>query len=107
MRLTTTELIERGEALARAHQAVRVEKADQKAAKERMKDTLDDLEGEVGRLARIVRDKAEDRAVTCTRVYDFAAGQVQVVREDTGEVVATRAMSEDERQIALPVHGVQ
>lgn len=105
--LTDHELLERGDQLARAHQAVLDAKAEQKAAAERAKDTLNELEGAVRRLARVVREKTEPRDVECRIVHDYAAHSVQVVRTDTGEVVASRAMSEHERQIGLPMHGVQ
>lgn len=105
--LTTDELLARGDGLARAHRAVRDEQAKQKAVKEEMKQRLEDLEGEVGKLARIVRDKAEDRDVECRIVHDYLANAVQVVREDTGEVIEARAMTDRERQIGLPMHGVQ
>lgn len=105
--LTDSELLERGDQLARAHQAVTDEEARQKTEKERMKDALGELEGAVRRLARIVRDKAEDRDVECRIVHDYLANAVQVVREDTGEVIESRAMSDHERQLGLPMHGVQ
>lgn len=87
---TDSELLERGDQLARAHQAVTDEEARQKTEKERMKDALGELEGAVRRLARVVRDKTEPRDVECRIVHDYAANSVQVVRTDTGEVVSAR-----------------
>lgn len=105
--LTATELLDRGDQLARAHQAVRIEQAEQKAKKEDLKQRLEDLEGEVGKLARIVRDKSEPRDVECARVFDFDKSTVEIVRTDTGEVVSSRTMTDQERQIGLPHLSVQ
>lgn len=107
VRLTEDELIARGDALARQHQVVRDEELVQKGEREAMKQRLADLESEQARLARIVRDKAEPRPVECRVVFDYAGNAVQVVREDTGEVIEARAMTDRERQIGLPMHGVQ
>ena len=105
--LTDDELLARGDALARQHAAIKDEEAAQAGEKKRMKEALDELTGEQARLARIVRDKAEPRDVECRIVHDYATQAVQVVRTDTGEVIESRAMTDRERQIGLPMNAVQ
>ncbi len=99
--LTDDELLQRGDELARAIQAVREEERHQKAQREAMKDALASLQGDCARLAQVVRERAEPRSVGCRIVHDYAANAVQLVREDTGEVIESRAMSDHERQLGL------
>jgi hypothetical protein len=56
---------------------------------------------EVSRLARIVRDRKEDRAVPIMEEPDYEAGAVNTYRTDTNEIVATRGMTAEERQRSL------
>jgi len=60
-----------------------------------------DARAEVGRLARVVRDKAEAREVPTMEDPDFENGTVKVFRTDTSELVATRVMGHEERQRSM------
>jgi hypothetical protein len=44
----------------------------------------------------------ELREVVCTWLADYASGTIACVRDDTGEVVETRPLTDAERQTALP-----
>lgn len=76
-------------------------KADHKEQKAEMGRELREEETELARLARIVREGKEPRQVVCQERADYRAGQVYVVRTDTGELVRTRRMTGDERQLGL------
>lgn len=46
--------------------------------------------------------KKEPRQVPCEDVANFAGGVVETIRVDTGDIVATRPLREDERQMEFP-----
>lgn len=100
--LTPEEHRERGRQLAEALEAVDKETVDQKAEKEAMKDRLEHLQAECDRLGKIVREEKEDRSVNVRIDYSDADGMVYKYRLDTGEMFASRKMTDDERQRALP-----
>lgn len=99
--LQMLELLERGESLALQDRIWAKKDAERKAAVDRFKAELAEIESETARLAQIVRDKQEPRPVDVTEVHNFTENRVDVVRTDTGEVVRTRVMEERERQLAL------
>lgn len=105
-KLTQDELLERGATLAQACIDVTTEKGHQKIEKERMKERLEDLEAERERLSTIVTDQAEERTVKIEVRMDYFRLTVEEYRTDTGEMISGRAMTEGERQMALPVVGV-
>jgi hypothetical protein len=72
-----------------------------KAAREGITEEIQDERSAVRHLAEIVRARREDRDVPVVEEQDFDAGAVHTVRTDTGEVVATRGMTPDERQRSL------
>jgi len=101
-KLTQEEQLERGQQLADAITAVDTEEAAQKTAKDKMKESLAALASEVNRLVPIVHDGIEKRQVSVRIDYDDTSLMVHKTRLDTGELVASRAMTEEERQRALP-----
>lgn len=100
--LSDDEQRDRGRQLAEAVEAVTNEQVTQKAAKDEMKDRLDEMQAERTRLAVIVREGKEKRLVPVRFDYDDALGKVHKTRLDTGEVYESRAMTDEERQRALP-----
>lgn len=100
--LTDAEMLDRGRQLAESLQDIREEEDRQATAKKEMKDTLESLQKEADRLSAIVRDGREDRTVAVRIDHDEARLMVHKTRLDTGELIASRAMTEEERQRALP-----
>lgn len=49
-------------------------------------------------LSRKVTTEEEDRNVDCWWDYDFAKGEKSLIRSDTGEVVETQIIRDEERQ---------
>jgi hypothetical protein len=96
--LTREELLDRASTLAWAMKTRADEEVKQAAEKAEMKASLDEMKGEEASVARIVRDKAEPRPVKVAVVMDDDQGEVLEIREDTGEVLSTRAQSDHERQ---------
>jgi hypothetical protein len=72
-----------------------------KAEKGRLQSEVEKARRAVRCLARIVRERAEEREVPIVEQSDFEAGAVNTVRTDTGEIVATRGMTPEERQRSL------
>ncbi len=65
--------------------------------KERHKKAHDKLDGEASQLAELIRKGYEMRDAECRIEFDHQAGEVRTVREDTGEVVKTRPMTDIEK----------
>ena len=51
--------------------------------------------------SQIISTGFEHRGVECTETMDWENGRVVVQRDDTGEIVDDRAMSESEKQMGL------
>jgi hypothetical protein len=86
-----------GDAEQRLEQFVEAAKGTKKA----IETEIADARGEVSRLARVVRDRAEERAVPIMVEPDYEAGAMNVYRTDTHEIVTTRGMTAEERQRSL------
>ena len=105
-KLTDEELLERGQALARALEQRQKREADGKAFAANVKSDIEQYKKEGLRLTSHIAEKSEWRKVECDEVHDFEAGTVSVVRLDTGEVVSERRMWDEERQEDLPLEGL-
>jgi len=63
----------------------------------KFKAKIDGLNLEVGRLSRIIKNRAEDRNIECIRHYHKPRrGRTCVIRPDTGEQIEEREMTESE-----------
>jgi hypothetical protein len=69
-----------------------------KAAQKAGKAQIDEVEAAMRRVAGEIRDRAELRLVGCVRAHDWERGTVTEYRDDTGEEIASRRMSDDEKQ---------
>ena len=72
-----------------------------KGTKKGIETEIADARGEVRRLARVVRDRSEERQVPIMEEPDYEAGAVNTYRTDSNEIVATRGMTAEERQRSL------
>ena len=103
VKLTTREVVERGQLAAQViRQIDDVDRVKKQAAAD-AKESSDRLESELRRLSYIVEREEEDRTVECFWRFDFMKNEKNLIREDTGEVVETKAMTDEERQIALEI----
>jgi hypothetical protein len=95
--LTESELLARGEAMADAELQEEQLKAERAGVTEQIKGR------QVLRrkLAGVIDSGTEKRDVRCAWIEDFAQNCFHLVRQDTGEVIDTRAMTADDRQEAL------
>jgi hypothetical protein len=101
VRLNEEELLTKASLLSTKVHELAIEEDDQKDAKAAMKKRLDDLNREITDVARIVREKVEPRPVEVHESKNYARRIVEIVRVDTGEVVDSRPMTEQERNVDL------
>lgn len=98
--LDDSEALEKADQLAQVVDDIATETARQTDVKQQLKSKLTELESRHSQLASIVRRREEYRDVE-VELYLTAAGMVEVVRTDTGEVVDTRKATETEMQADL------
>lgn len=103
VRLTSDELLDRGTRLSAVIQDFNAEENRQIDMKTQMKARLTELDAKKTQLAIVIGRREEDRDVSCDVFADYERLVIDTVRQDTGEVVNTRKMTEEERQRALPI----
>lgn len=99
--LSDAEVAERAHTMAKLvaeEQAVEVQK---KAAADEFKERLEHIGGNIRRLARQVRERSEDRAIEVDFQHDDVRFAVDTIRLDTGEIIGSRPMTEDEKKEAI------
>lgn len=99
--LTQDEFNVKARELAATHEAIALERETQKETRTELKRRMEELEQKRSHLARIVRDRREDRLVEVEEHANYARGVVEFVRLDTGEVYGTRPLTGDDRQLKL------
>lgn len=99
--LTTEDLDQRRDklaALVREHAEVEQEKKDATAA---FSKRLKEIDRVIAQVAHEIREKAEYRGVPVTKQKNFRLGVEEIIRTDTYEVVDSRSLHPDERQVHL------
>jgi hypothetical protein len=86
--------------------ATRIEELDEveqqrKSAMDGFKDHIKEIQGDISSLARQLRTRRENRVTPCMWERDDARMSMLLIRQDTGEIVETRPMRDDERQPSL------
>lgn len=97
-KLTTEEIAHRADELAREvakHAALEQGKKDQAKA---VGMEIAEVESGIFRLAEQVRTKSEERVVVCAWQRDEDGRRLDCVRQDTGEIVASRSLTQSELQ---------
>lgn len=102
-RLTGDELLIRADELSVVVQETNGEEVRQADVKAQMKARLTELDARKTRLAITIGRKEEYRDVEVELVADIQAQTTTIYRQDTGEAIETRPMSEQEKQAALPL----
>jgi hypothetical protein len=102
-KLTEPEVLQYGRDMAQAY-----------AERERLTGELDAIKGEykgkiaeqdaaIGKLQARVHSGMESRDVECVEEKNWTAATVRVTRTDTHEVIESRPMREDEKQVELSI----
>ena len=96
VRLTDAELLERGQEVAKLLSEIALVEEEKKAANSGFKARVEELEGQCRDFDTQIRNEAEQREVSVSRSIDDVRGVEEVYRDDTGEVIGTRALSPSE-----------
>jgi hypothetical protein len=99
VKLKDAEIIARSRELAKTVQEMTREELRQKSEKDQMKSRMSELDSKVHSLSEIIASGEEYRAVEM-EIRLQENGQVDEVRKDTGEVLASRPVKDTERQMA-------
>lgn len=101
--LTDDEVREYSEQLARGIQDIEGMKGARKIEVKQRNVEILELQDQVDDLADKVINRTELREVECEWRKDFDAAMMVMVRLDTLEIVDSRPMDEDEKQLGLPM----
>ena len=103
--LTVDEVADHAQNLAQLIARQGETEAEFDGVKKTWKGRLEDIEREINSESIKVREKRELRLVSCTRTIDFDAGLVTEYRNDTGETLTERPISDAEKQKQLDFGG--
>jgi hypothetical protein len=101
VKLTNEERMQCADALANAIQSAADAKAKKRSIVKNLDREIAEIEQEGVELRDAVATGREYREVIVHRVFDFEKAIVTETRTDTGEVLRSRAMTDDERQQKL------
>ena len=99
-RLTDTEVLKKGEALAAARLLIEELKEQRKVINDRISAQQD----EVLELAQLIDARTEERDVLCKWQDDFTHKVRKLIRQDTGEEVDTQVMTAEDLQDELDLN---
>lgn len=96
--LSHNELLEYGNGLARLHAEANELKEQAKSVASDFKAKIDAAGSEAGIFARAIQNGFEYRDVECEVDRDFETKKVYTTRLDTGEIIKSRDMTQEEMQ---------
>lgn len=99
--LTERERLEIGEDIAAAQAKAEQSERDKKAADEEFKGVIDGAYADVSMGTAKLRRGKKDIEVQCTVFRDYRLGHYKLTRNDTMEVLVSRPMTGDERQMGI------
>jgi len=99
--LTQEELDERRDKLVKLIEDSTELEIEKKAATAQFNARKQKLTSAIGSIAIEVRERKTYRPVDCAEMPDYKAGIVTIVRQDTGEIVRTRVMTDEDRQAKI------
>lgn len=102
-KLTESELKDYSKQLANSYDRRMEVEAGLATFKSQAQSQVKSIEGDIGRLSNLVSAEVEYRSVDCEMVYDFIHDEKILTRRDTGEVLRTDKLTNDEKQMELPI----
>ena len=100
-KLTRDEELDRGHQLASTLEDIRNEDSRHEMLKKEMKSAMAALEARRDKLASIVNRGEEYRETPVEDVADYKRGRLMRYRQDAGEIVMERALTDEERQLEM------
>jgi uncharacterized FlaG/YvyC family protein len=76
-----------------------------KSVQKQINAEIQQYEAEIASCAEKLRSGYEMRHVDCSFLRDFDLKSIKIVRDDTGEIISERAMTEDEKQMDIAFEG--
>lgn len=101
VKLTEEERLQRADALANALQQIQDRKVEKKRVTKEADKAIAEAEQEAVDLRDAVATGREYQEVIVHKVLDYEQATVTEVRTDTGEVIKSRGMTDEERQAKL------
>lgn len=102
--LNDVEWQNRARELADAHKEVAIQEQRKKDITKELGHDVSMAKTKESKLADTVATKRELRDVTVQVKYDYELGTVEKTRTDTGEIISTREMTDNERQAELDLN---
>ena len=99
--LTAAELAKLADELAGRVGDLETKEAAEKDRRKAHGEVVAEIEVRIRMLAKLLRDKEEQREVKMERRAHYARGVAETVRLDTGEITEERPLRPDERQMPL------
>lgn len=99
--LTTEEKVNYGVELSHALNEVTLLESRAKSAKKQIEAEMASHQAVADSKSSALRDGFEHRPTACFWLYDWAENKAECFREDTGEMVSSRQIHHDERQVKL------
>lgn len=98
---TEEQWAEHASSLAAAVKELGKARTDKSVAMKAWTDKIGGISDNVERLRGYVETKSKMDDVECTVAKDYASNEYRVTRNDTGEVIESRALTPDEKQRSL------
>ncbi len=105
-KLTEEEWADRARELSAAHQETEAQEERKKSITAELNADLKIAKAKQSKLANIVATWSERREVTVETKYDYRLGIVTKTRTDTDEMISSREMTDNERQLELDLGSV-
>lgn len=102
VQLTPAEVADRADRAAQMIAERDAKEEEQKAAAKHAKSVIESLDAEIRRLSNEVRTRSTYSPVECQREWRYGDGIFREVRNDTGEELINRRLTDAERQLNLP-----
>ena len=97
------EIDEMNKRLARQTQALRHKEGEKKAITAQFSSEIESIDAELGSLADKLNSGFEHRQMKCVVNFDWDKGKKHAIHPETGEIVQTQDISDEERQGKLSV----
>lgn len=101
--LTQDEMLEQAKLMADASEEAEAQRAELKTVTTQIKARIEEAEAKATGARVRLRSGYEYRPVPCTVTKDWSTKTVTVRRDDTGEIVSARDMTNQELQIEIQI----
>jgi hypothetical protein len=102
VKMTDAEKLVKNQQLVKELENKQLLELEKKAFAEKHKAKVSEVDEAISKLAQECRSGKEERPVECVEVPRYTDNMVDIVRDDTGDVVFSRPTTPEERQNGLP-----